>query len=326
MILVVMHHVSGFCLESYLNKDIFTFHSIFSEFRMPLFFFVSGFVFYKDRYWDYRTICSFFKKKIPVQIITPTIFMSISCYIHNASLLDTFLAGNKGGYWFTFVLFDFYCIYILLSYVMQFSHFLNRKHYVVIMIGVILYILTVPQVFLYIPVNRALAGFMGIGYWRLFIFFALGTLAKYKFAKFQDLLDGNWLVPTSVCVFLLSNVFHDLLPSYTLRSLICQFSGIIMVFSFFRRYQKCFTARTRIGNMLQYIGKRTLDIYLIHYFLLPYDIKSVFSLFSHFTLAVLELFVSFSISILVIGMSLIIGNILRINPKMEYRMWGTKQN
>ena len=43
MLLVVMAHVSMFCLGLY-GYNGFSFNKMLSEFRMPLFFFVSGFV------------------------------------------------------------------------------------------------------------------------------------------------------------------------------------------------------------------------------------------------------------------------------------------
>ena len=49
MVLVVLTHVSSFGLGMY-GSDTFSYSKIFAEFRMPLFFFVSGFVLYKSNF------------------------------------------------------------------------------------------------------------------------------------------------------------------------------------------------------------------------------------------------------------------------------------
>ena len=71
MLLVVCVHVA---IISYHQENIVTFHAALSTFRMPLFFFISGFIFYKaSRVWDTATTVDFLKKKFMVQII-PTLF------------------------------------------------------------------------------------------------------------------------------------------------------------------------------------------------------------------------------------------------------------
>lgn len=85
MLLVVCTHVVSF---SYLQTNIVTFHAALSTFRMPLFFFISGFILYKaSRVWDTATTVDFLKKKFMVQII-PTLFFF--------ALFTKYLQG--GGY------------------------------------------------------------------------------------------------------------------------------------------------------------------------------------------------------------------------------------
>ena len=77
MILVVLHHVSlmAFGRNSVIDEWLM-------EFRMPLFFFVSGFVLYKStRIWNLKECFSFLKRKIGVQILSPLVFFCIYIYI-----------------------------------------------------------------------------------------------------------------------------------------------------------------------------------------------------------------------------------------------------
>lgn len=84
MLLVVMSHVSGFELGMNRADDgVFSFGRLFAEFRMPLFFFVSGFVLYKDsQRWDLRESLAFLRKKSVVQLISPFVFLSVFVFIH----------------------------------------------------------------------------------------------------------------------------------------------------------------------------------------------------------------------------------------------------
>ena len=74
MLLVVAHHVAAFCLG--IGDYVPSIHPILCEFRMPLFFFISGFVLYKEEtIWSAHYIAKFLIiKKFPVQIITTAIF------------------------------------------------------------------------------------------------------------------------------------------------------------------------------------------------------------------------------------------------------------
>ena len=83
MILVVLAHIInfGYHITDSTMEEMETFNNLFVRFRMPLFFFISGFVLYKsDRIWDKATRRTFLKKKFMVQII-PTFgfFPLIEC-------------------------------------------------------------------------------------------------------------------------------------------------------------------------------------------------------------------------------------------------------
>lgn len=80
MILVVLNHVAAYCLG--INTAEGSVHFYLMQFRMPLFFFISGFVLYKkDFKWNIKNSLEFINKKIFVQIISPFVFYLI--YIYN---------------------------------------------------------------------------------------------------------------------------------------------------------------------------------------------------------------------------------------------------
>lgn len=67
MILVVFAHIInyGYHITDAKAETMDTFNNLFIRFRMPLFFFISGFVLYKqERIWDKPFIKRFYQKEI----------------------------------------------------------------------------------------------------------------------------------------------------------------------------------------------------------------------------------------------------------------------
>ena len=72
MILVVYFHLAAYSFGSYELG----YNDIIERFRMPTFFFISGWLLYKTgRIWDRQAITGMIRKKFMVQIIPTTIFM-----------------------------------------------------------------------------------------------------------------------------------------------------------------------------------------------------------------------------------------------------------
>ncbi len=102
-----------------------------------------------------------------------------------------------------------------------------------------------------------------------------------------------------------------------------RYLGLIIVFATFRKYQSTFSTATKIGNILQYIGKHTLDIYLLHYFFIPN-----ISPFREFIFSgnnyVFELFFGIGISLMVIAVCLLVSKVLRTSDLLAHYLFGAK--
>ena len=115
MLLVVYTHILDFSypIDYYA---INSYNTLIRLFRMPLFFFVSGFVLYKaNQIWDFKNSITFIVKKFKVQIISTMIFMSLFCYIFDISIFNAIFRNGKAGYWFTITLFEYYILYITIT-------------------------------------------------------------------------------------------------------------------------------------------------------------------------------------------------------------------
>ena len=88
MLLVVAHHVAAFCLG--IGDYVPSIHPVLCEFRMPLFFFISGFVLYKEEtIWNASYATKFlFIKKFSAQIITTSIFLFVFLIMNHIGVME----------------------------------------------------------------------------------------------------------------------------------------------------------------------------------------------------------------------------------------------
>ena len=115
MILVVSNHVAlkSFGMQIRWSAAL----QFFLLFRMPLFFFISGFLAYKaSRIWNAQTLRELSLKKMRVQLIPTIVFFLLFLAMipttpFEASLAEALASSMKAGYWFTLVL-----LYMLLHW------------------------------------------------------------------------------------------------------------------------------------------------------------------------------------------------------------------
>ena len=104
MILVVAYHVSLIGFDQSIKESSVL--PLFVLFRMPLFFFISGFLAYKSNLtWSGNTLGTLVWKKVKIQIFPRLVFV----YVFVVLKYPDFMTGinavmaspTKGGYWFT---------------------------------------------------------------------------------------------------------------------------------------------------------------------------------------------------------------------------------
>jgi len=91
---------------------------------------------------------------------------------------------------------------------------------------------------------------------------------------------------------------------------------------FFRHYQDWFVETKPAGAILQYIGTRTLDIYLIHFIVMP---KLTFVgtwLNAHQPNFLVDILCSFCVAAPVIALCCLISHILRVSPIFSKYLFG----
>ena len=328
MILVVYFHIAAYGFGSYELG----YNDIIERFRMPTFFFISGWLFYKvGRTWDRLTITSMIRKKFMVQIIPTIVFMWL--YLVMFNLLDVSSFGSdKKGYWYTFVLFEYFVLYILAEALLNRQNSTKGEMRVLVVmlilsVGAFYYAKYYTRYVAELGTWKDFLGFLSFVKIRHIIFFWFGTFVRRHFDQFIHLTDNRFFSAIMIALFTAITVWPILLSTEGIEYiayLVAGLSGTIICFTFFRIHEHHFSHETWYGRGLKLIGRRTLDIYLIHYFVLPYNLvqPAVWQQYHHNTLYVP---MSLILALWVVVISLLISNILRVSPLLAKYLFGASE-
>lgn len=334
MILVVFSHIVVLCYYTNLS----TYNSFFITFRMPLFYFISGWVMYNsNRVWNYKTIQTFFKRKFKILFISTTIFWAIFNLFYFSSFSIDAFKNYKSGYWFTYTLFEFFCMYAITICICKSLHLKSLlEDFVIVFAGFFVYLIfhlyyvssnTVDNK----PFSSTILNIMdyaGVLHWRFFIFFCAGSLVKKHLKGFHSFTDKNGVIALMVVAFFMLVLFSNkivILPHLSIPvTLSYSFWGILVIYTFFRKNAIHFSKEKKIGRILQFIGTRTIDIYFLHFFFLPRNLKGLGEVLRIYNNPSIEFFITLAISMMVIALSLTIGSVIRLSPFLAQNLFGAK--
>ena len=338
MLLVVTNHVALKSFGMQIRWSIAL--QFFLLFRMPLFFFISGFLAYKaSRLWNARTLGELTLKKLRVQIIpTAVFFLLFLAMIPTTPFVDSLneaLASSmKAGYWFTLVL-----LYMLLTFYL-FSYVEQKLSIIHFPLSIFLFIVSLclfetcylPRQFSWAmghrgPPNAFMNYSSLVEMIRYFPFFLYGTIVHRYWERAQRLMDSRWFFPVVVLLALITTLevikWHFLrLEWASLPHTLAMFLLLTMVFMFFRYYSDFFSDQTALGRGLQFIGRRTLDIYLLHYFFLP-KLPMVGEFFrTHRPNFILDTTAALAVALVVVAFCVITSQLLRVSPFLKKYLFG----
>lgn len=287
-----------------------------------MFFLISGFVLYKSSVvWNVRQIVAFFRKKIPVQLLSPLLFFVVFMHVWTIDYRDGFFNDPKYGYWFTYVLFIYYVIYAVVRFIIR----TNKSDIVLLVIGICLLPVGWPRLAEFIPVPVEILSFLSFQHWKYFLFFVLGTLLKKYYSQVIAIINGNWLLTICIVFYFMINAYKDVIPVHReIKAFFLTIAGLVILFSFFYKQQDLFSKKNRLGCTMQYMGRRTLDVYLIHHFLLPRNLTIV-TVFKDHPMPVLEFAASSALAILIIALCLLVSNVIRLSPFLAHWLFGVKK-
>ncbi len=366
MFMVVTNHIYGFGFDT--NTKYSMFMSVCLLFRMPLFFFISGFLAYKASFsWNMRDTSQLIAKKLRVQIVPTVVFMTAYVALTAKHFWErmeyAWSSPTKGGYWFTMVLLEMFLVYYAVCWVgksltpvpspkgdesinsqdlslseqpvpSKVSTPLSRGIGGEATLLIILWLISLfAYATLYMP--KWFTWYKG-EFWkvtsitelaRFFHFFLLGNLVHRYWAQVQKLFDSKWFFPLLIAIAFIGTgdylKWHNLRMQWAnLPRTLAMYSLVMIIVAFFRNYSSWFTKETRIGYTLQYIGVRTLDIYLIHYFFIPKlpDVGVWFK--AHPENFILEGTAAMAVALLVTAFSILTSHVLRVSPFLKKWLFG----
>ena len=176
---------------------------------------------------------------------------------------------------------------------------------------------------------KDILGFLSFVKIRHFIFFWFGTFIRKNFDKFIVLTSNTSFLAAVIAIYLVMTsfpvVYHTTGLEY-IAYITTGFAITILVFTLFRKYERLLTKDKWLGKSLQFIGRRTLDIYLIHYFFLPYHCLQGFGArLIQYDNKGLEVVVILILSLCVLSISLIASSMIRLSPFLAHYLFGVNE-
>lgn len=309
MILVVYFHISAFGFGSYEIG----YNGLIERFRMPSFFFISGLLFNLSS-WTLNPRQQIIRKFLAL-IVPTSIFMLLYLIIFDYWDFSC-LGSDKRGYWFTFVLFEFIVIYGTVETLLNKKNTTKGEMYVMMTI----LLLSVSAFYYAKYYNRyseelgnwkTILGLFSFVKIRHIIFFWFGTIVRKHFDRFIRITSNSYLITVLVVFFIVLCLFPNIFSINGLEYvayLLAGLSGTVVIFTIFQHFS-LFSFHS-----LQFIGRRTLDIYLIHYFFLPYHIEFIATKFNLYENSFLCMLISIVLASCVVAISLLCSRVIRFSP------------
>lgn len=323
--LVVYAHV---LYNSYDCAPIASIHNVFVNFFVALFFFTSGI--FASKINDIRgtELCRYLLNK-SYQLLIPTlVFGFIYSFYFDKGLDGLVLHPLKNGYWFTFVLLICFILFSINCTITRICTV--RIKLVILLTGTIL----VYAISIYCQKHPTILGnALSIPQLNYYVYFVLGAVCKNNISRLFILFSNN-IFSTSlvVCLFIfilfskqLHHVIHFPLQG-TLIQVTYSSACIIIIFMFFKKYAKWFENHVNpVSKFVNIIGKRTLDIYMIHYFFIPGCLDGIAAFLTKSDSVVIDFMITSVIVLGIISFSLLISELIRLSPILSHFLLGTRK-
>lgn len=318
---VVFGHVLFFVSGNTLSP----WSKLLNPFQMPLFFFISGLVAYSTKSMGIKDILVKIYEKTK-NLLIPTIVtggLYVICFGHD--IWDAVTDNMKDGYWFTFVLFEIFVTYYLLHGVMQAFKVKRSGECIILLLIIVASYLILSLCFrMGVNFNVSWLGILSIRQFLLYLkYFLLGILAQMYLSHFLQWVGNKYAMTIAGVVFaviFLSGVVNSIL------STIASLAAVFAIYGLFHTYRDTFSHATCTGRVMTYIGRHTLQIYFLHYFVLEgfkglssYGFMSVIT--NHY---MVESLFGVTLTAVLVGMSLLFDKVLRVFPLLYAAMFGPK--
>lgn len=227
---------------------------------MPLFFFIIGFFLYSTSY-STEKLLRHTNNRIVKQLIPTVIFFLIYVALAGFSFNEKIVCTFKAGYWFTFVSVEIFFLIGPLLWYFSANDFSKKASLVVFSIISILSIFAYALFFR--NSNNVIVTTLDINQITQYVpYVIMGGCLKMYWDDYRYIILRPSYFLLAVSFLIVCYMFH--LKHVEILMVI---SGIYSVFYlFFVMPTKWFNSR--MGRFFSYIGTLTLEIYLLHYFII----------------------------------------------------------
>lgn len=301
IMLVVMGHINAFCL----GEDNVILQAIIASLDMPLFFFLSGMFMKREPFSRIETV-DFIKRKTR-SLLFPFLTVGFIYTFYAGRSLSGFWADEwKYGYWFLLVLWIFSIVFIVFNWLV---HFIIKR-----MPGIYPICVDIILIFVFVAIAQLFIHFFDdemnllLSLYRIpknLAFFLLGGTAV-KYGLIDKILSNRYLYSVNLLVY--CGVF--LMRNYLGGIFLCGIPAIMVCLYLF---YTGISQKNVIMIFLNFVGGKTLDIYIFHYFfLLALNIPKVGKYMGYLTgnglvIFLICIFFSVIITLLCLGVSKVIS-------------------
>ena len=148
---------------------------------------------------------------------------------------------------------------------------------------------------------------------------------RRNFDTFSRWTNKPWvLLVIAITFFLIASTAHrDNLSFEMCRFFFGGIMGMWMVFTCFRRSDS-WMQKHHLSRPLQYVGTRTLDIYLLHYFFLPRFLITYADRLKALDSQFIEFIVILGVALVVLAITLLASYLIRLSPFLGHYLFGVK--
>lgn len=303
IILVVIGHLMAFCTVSVWNPI----NEVIMSFHMPLFMFLSGIVATPPQ--CLRKLSLKFSRFMLPMLWVGLLFSAV--VVRNVP--SFFTDHYKNGYWYLYVLTLYYVVLYL------YGKFPVPKRFVWIADIGLLIVVHIASSLLDRAISPSLSDTLGAGmfkgYW---VYFCLGFIVR-RHNLMAWIVTHNWIFTLALLSYVPLLYLFETHVFVRFGQLVP--ISIIIVLLYLFRAREHQTAWWDRG--LAYIGRSTLDIYVFHYFVLNViNLRAVSPWLQQSGNYLLELLLLVVIALLVCGVCILIGKVLRQSDIIRMVVFG----
>lgn len=320
--LVVYYHVvwAGFDYKDSVSCKIIT------TFFMHIFFFISGYLGCINNNEKSQTFPSYIYKKIRTLLIPTIMIICVGFLYINFTFKNIISDSFKGGFWFTLCLFEM----LLLHYWVQL--FLNkfRKESYKLIIGCIVSLILY---FLAFHITTWMPWSIFISLKQVLFYYPammLGYFIKKDIFRINYFLNNKYIITFLIILSLSPSLELKRHGIQLLYNLIISLVRVLLIYKCFSSFK--IKETNIINRSINYIGKYSLEIYFLHYFLfisipeatnyITTNVKYINKQTEFISLFFREFIIAFPITITIIFMSIALNKLLSMSSVIQSLIFG----